>query len=171
MAKRFGARGNKRGKYVDRPKFDLGTPELRKKRMQALGPQREGWPETDLAYAESPLGCLLWQGALSASYDHAKRMYDAGIAFVGWWTLVHPKSHAQGTLGQFLPKSSGDEIDTAEAERNLKAASELLKKERQVYDAVVNTCVYQRLNYDTVEKLRTGLCRLMEWQRAERRAA
>ena len=40
-----------------------------------------------------------------------------------------------------------------------------------VYDAVVNTCVYQRLNYDKLAKLRAGLCRLILWHRAQREAA
>lgn len=157
----------------NRPKYDLGTPELQMKRLAALGPQRQGWPAPDLAYAESPLGAMLWQGFLHPEYETSKRMYDAGIAFAGWWTLVHPKSHAQGTLGQFQPKGSTEEIDTAEAESNLAAASAHLKKERAVYDAVVNTCVYNRLNYDprAIEKLRTGLCRLVVWGRVQRRAA
>lgn len=171
MVRRIGDRGNKRPKNVDRPKFDLGTPELRLKRLQALGPQREGWPAPDLAYAESPLGCLLCQGCLHPEYDRAKRMYDAGVMFAGWWTLVHPKSHAQGTLGQFQPKTASEEVDTQAAELNLAAASEFLKKERAVFDEVVNTCVYQRLNYDRIVKLRAGLCRLIEWQGAQRKAA
>lgn len=168
MPRKYVRRGYK---AEDRPKYDLGTPELRLKRLAALGPQRQGWPAPDLAYAESPLGCLLWQGYLHPEYDQAKRMYDAGVMFAGWWTLVHPKSHAQGTLGQFQPKTSGEDIDTTAAEHNLRDASEFLKKERAVYDAVVNTCVYQRLNHDKLAKLRTGLCRLMEWQRAQREAA
>lgn len=155
----------------DRPKYDLGTNELRAKRLAALGPQRVGWPLPDLAYAESPLGCLLWQGYLHPEYEQSKRMYEAGVMFAGWWTIVHPKSHAQGTLGQFQPKESGELIDTTEAELNLKEASEFLKKERAVYDAVVNTCVYHRLNYDRLSKLRTGLCRLMEWRNSQREAA
>lgn len=155
----------------DRPKYDLGTPESQRRRLEALGPQRAGWPMPDLSYAESPLGCLLWQGYLHSEYSRAKEMYDAGMMFVGWWTLVHPKCHAQGTLGQFQPKEAANEIDTAEAERSLRDSSEYLKKERQVYDAVVNTCVYQRLNFDTVNKLRTGLCRLIQWRKAQREAA
>lgn len=152
----------------NRPRFDLGTPELQLKRLAALGPQRAGWPQPDLAYAESPLGAHLWQGHLHADYERAKRLYDAGIMFAGWWVLVHPKTHAQGTLGQFQPKGSTAEIDTREAESNLTSASLFLKHERAVYDAVVNVCVYQRLNYDptAMAKLRTGLCRLVEWQRS-----
>jgi hypothetical protein len=157
----------------EKPKYDLGTPELQMKRLAALGPQRQGWPKPDLAYAESPLGALLWQGFLHPEYESSKRMYDAGIAFAGWWTVVHPKSHAQGTLGQFQPKGSTEEIDTQEAEQNLSAASTMLKRERQVYDAVVNTCVYSRLNYDpsAIAKLRTGLAWLIKWQQEQRRAA
>lgn len=151
-----------------RPAIDLGTPESRLKRIAALGPQRQGWPQPDLAYAESPLGAHLWQGHLHPEYDRSKRMYDAGIMFAGWWVLVHPKIFAQGTLGQFQPKGSTEEIDTQEAEANLASASLFLKKERAVYDAVVNVCIYQRLNYDptAMAKLRAGLCRLIEWQRS-----
>lgn len=171
MARRIGERGNKR-KAKDRPRYDTGTPELLRKRLEALGPQRSGWPVPDTAFAESPIGCLLFQGLLHPEYDRAKRMYDAGVTFAGWWTLVHPKTHAQGTLGQFAPKEgSGAEIDTTEAEANLSAASALLKRERQVFDAVVNTCVYQRYDGRALGKLRTGLGWLMEWQREARRAA
>jgi len=149
----------------------MGTPELRIKRLAALGPQRQGWPAPDLSYSESALGCLLWQGYLHPDYSHAKAMHDVGVQFAGWMILVHPKLHAQGTLGQFQPKEGSEEIDTTEAEANLRDASEYLKKERAVYDAVVNTCVYNRINHDKVSKLRTGLCRLMEWHKAQRKAA
>ena len=168
MTKKHTRRGYEK---KDRPKFDMGTPELVKKRLMALGPRRLGWPEPNPSDAESALGVLFWQGALGLDYDRAKRLHDAGVAFAGWWTLVHPKSHTQGTLGQFAPKTSSGEVDTAEAEANLRSASVCLKRERHVYDAVVNTCVYQQLNYGTVAKLKTGLGWLFEWQREQREAA
>lgn len=156
---------------TEKSQFDLGTDELRKRRLEALGPQREGWPEADMTAAESALGCLLWQASLHERYDQAKRMHDAGVMFASWWILVYPKCHAQGTLGQFQPKGPSSDIDTTEAEANLRSASLYLGKERAVLDAVINTCVYQRINYKRLDKLRTGLCRLMEWAKVQRRAA
>lgn len=180
MARRYTRRGFQKREVQ---KYDLGTPELRQKRLDALGVQRDGasrkggWPKPDLTHAESPLGCLLWQGYLHPEYEQAKRMYDAGVMFAGWWTVVHPKSHAQCTLGQFVEKEP-DLLTPAEklaalqeAENNLKEATILLKRERQIYDEVVNTCVYQRLDFRKVEKLRTGLCLLLAWQKEQRRAA
>ncbi len=115
------------------------------------------------------LGVLLWQGYLHGDYTQAKRMHDAGIMFAGWWVLVHPKTFTQGTLGRFMPGAS-TAVDTEAAEANLKSASAYLAKERAVLDAVIIAAVYQRLNLRHMEKLRTGLCRLMEWKRAQWRA-
>jgi hypothetical protein len=152
-----------------RPDVDLGTPELQMKRLAALqseGPRRPNWPKIDTNAAESALGVLLWQGFLHDEYTKAKRMHDAGITFAGWWVLVHPKTFMQGTLGRFQPGGSSN-ADHEEAEANLKAASSFLARDRAVLDAVVNTAVYQRINLRQMEKLRTGLCRLMEWKRTQ----
>ena len=149
-----------------RPKYDLGTPELIRKRLMALGPRREGWPDPDAAAAESALGVLLWQGQLHDRYDQAKRLHDAGVSFAGWWTLVHPKSHAQGTLGQFQPKGSTEEVDTGEAEAMLRSASEALKAiGPRVLHAVINVAVYQAMENRARDKLRAGLNRLADWLR------
>lgn len=148
---------------------DLGTPEARAKRMQALGPRRiepDGktpWPEPDLNHAESLLGRLLWHGTLSDTYGQARRMYEMGVTLCGWWLLVYPKTNTQGTLGQFRPGGS-TEVDTDAARANLDLAREACK-DRSVYDAVVNVCVFGRYDYRRLEKLRTGLCRLINWQR------
>ena len=158
----------KRGRpKKNRPEVDLGTPELRLKRLQALGTPRQNWPVPDLAAAESALGVLLWQGFLHEDYQQAKRMHDAGVTFCGWWVLTYPKTFTQGTLGRFQPGGSA-EVDRETAEANLKSASAFLAKERAVLDAVINTAVYQRINVRHMEKLRAGLCRLMEWRRQRR---
>lgn len=149
----------------EKPKFDLGTPELIARRLAALGPQREGWPQPDLTASESALGVLMWQGHLDIKYDRAKRLHDAGVTFAGWWTLVHPKSHAQGTLGQFQPKASSDPIDTAEAEAYLRGASDFLKKESRILHSVINAAVYQNVDHRRLDKLRRGLSRLIDYQR------
>ena len=162
-------RSAKRGRPKDnRPKVDLGTPELRATRLKALGRPRAGWPTPEPGAAESALGRLLWQGFLHGEYEQAKRMHDAGVTFCGWWVLVYPKTFTQGTLGRFQPGGS-TLVDSDTAEANLKSASAFLAKERSVLDAVINTAVYQRVNTRELEKLRTGLCRLMEWQRRGRR--
>jgi hypothetical protein len=115
------------------------------------------------------LGVLLWQGFLHDEYVKAKRMHDAGVTFAGWWVLVHPKTFMQGTLGRFQPGGSSD-ADLELAEKNLKATSALLARDRAVLDAVINAAVYQRINLRQMEKLRAGLCRLVEWKRAQSRA-
>jgi len=163
----------KRGRpRTKNPGVDLGTPELQAKRRATLGAAsaatRAGWPSPDLAAAENLLGVLLWQGFLHARYDQAKRMHDAGVMFAGWWVLVHPKTFAQGTLGRFLPGGSSV-VDLEDAEANLRDASAYIGKDRQVLDAVINACVYQRADFRRMEKLRTGLCMLMEWKRRKYR--
>lgn len=161
MPRKYVKRGSK---AAPKDPIDLGTPELRKRRMEALGPQRQGWPAPDLAGAESALGTFLWQGFLHPTYERAKRMHDAGVLFASWWTIVHPKTHSQGTLGQFLPKGASVEIDPAEAEANLRAASAHLAKEPRILHAVINVAVYGNLEHRRLDKLRAGLCRLIEWQ-------
>jgi len=159
---------SKRGRpKTARPRIDLGTPELQLKRLAAVGPSRPGWPAPDIAAAESALGVLLWQGFLHGDYAQAKRMHDAGVTFCGWWVLVHPKTFTQGTLGRFQPGGS-TVIDAETAEANLKAACTFLARDRAQLDAVINTCVYQRMNLKRIDRLRGGLCRLLEWLKRAR---
>lgn len=161
----------KRGRpKVERRAIDLGTPEIRARRMLAVGPRRQGWPEPNVADAEHALGILLWRGELAPTYDASKRMYDAGVMFTGWWMLCNPKSHPGNTLRGLMPGSVSDP-DTDEARYNLTDASRYLAKERQVLDAVINACVYNRVQLKRLAKLRTGLCRLAEWREAQRKAA
>jgi hypothetical protein len=141
------------------------------KRLAALyvsGTPRPHWPTPDPTAAESALGVLLWQGFLDGDYLKAKRMHDAGVMFAGWWVLVHPKTFTQGTLGRFQPGQSGD-ADVEAAETNLKAVSATLAFDRAVLDAVINTAVYQRINLRQMDKLRTGLQRLVEWRQQKNR--
>ena len=149
---------------------DHGTPELRARRLAALGPRRKGWPEPDPAAAESALGVLLWQGYLHPDWETAKRMHDAGVQFAGWWLLVHPNT-LQGTLGRFVAGGSA-EVDTDTAERNLRASERLMARERQVLDAVINAAVYQRVSVRRLDKLRIGLQWLVasQSQNASRRS-
>ena len=151
-------------KREKRPAIDLGTPELRAKRIAAAGIRPAGWPTPDLAYTTTPLGQLLIHGALARSWEASKRLYDAGMAFAGWWVLVHPKSFPTGTLGALQP-GIGTDVDTEEAQRLLRAAEQLLGRKRQTLDAVINTCVYQRYNPLTVRHLLRGLEALVEWNR------
>lgn len=162
---------------VDRPKFDTGTPELRAKREFAVGPRRQGWPEPNVADAEHALGVLLWRGELAPTYEISKRMYDAGIMFAGWWMLCNPKSHPGNALRGLMPGSVSDP-DVDEARACLTTASKVLAKERAVLDAVINAAVFNRVLPRKISKLRTGLCRLIQWRNSpeakammERRAA
>lgn len=166
----------KRGRpRLNRPAIDHGTPELQAKRLFAIGPRRKDpagnlWPEPDLTHSENALGVLLWRGELAPTYELAKRMYDAGIMFAGWWTLCNPKTHPGNALRGLMPGASSDpEIDEARA--NLTAASRYLGKERAVLDAVINAAVFSRVLPRKMPKLRAGLCRLIEWREAQRKAA
>ena len=163
---------NRRGgrRKSEKPRVDYGTPEAIRRRVEAIGARRVGWPQPDLTNASTALGVLLWQGYLHERYDQAKRMHDAGVMFCGWWLLVYPKTFEHGTLAQLQPGMAGN-VDTAEAEAHLTSTRAVLGKERAVLDEVINTCVYSRMNYRRLDKLRTGLCRLVEWQNAQRRAA
>jgi hypothetical protein len=160
------ALGKRAAHKPEREATDLGTPELRKRRMEALGPQREGWPKPDLTDSVTALGMFLWQGFLHPNFDRAKKMHDAGVLFATWWTIVHPKTHTQGTLGQFSPKGAKVDIDPEEAEANLAAVSAFLGKETRVLHTVINVAVYQNPEHRRLDKLRAGLCRLIEWQRS-----
>lgn len=160
---RLGNRGRPR---LNRPAIDLGTPELRARRMMAIGPKRVGWPEPDPTDGERLLGLLLWRGYLAPDYEQSKRMYDAGIQFAGWWRVVHPKTTPTGTLGALQP-GRGEEPDVQEARDNLTAASAyLLAKSRKCYDVLVNAVIYDGMNAKNIEHLRTALCRLMEWRKS-----
>lgn len=156
---------------TDRPRLDHGTPELRAKRLFAIGPERPGWPKPNPEDGESALGVLLWRGSLAPTYEMSKRMYDAGVAFAGKWILVYPKSFPGNTLRGLQPGSTSA-ADVDEARRVLTEMSkELNKYGRGVFDAVVNCCVYNSIQPRKFEKLRTGLCRLIEWNNSARRAA
>lgn len=167
MKKRNSRRGRPR---LERSRVDLGTPELRAKRLVRLGTPPAHWPAPDPNAAESALGVLLWQGFLHSNYDIAKRMHDVGVMFCGWWVLVHPTTFVKGSLAHIAPGMT-TEIDTAAAEARLKSAGLFLAKDRAALDAVINTCVYQRINLRQIEKLRSGLCRLVEWQKSRVKGA
>lgn len=136
---------------------DFGTPELIKKRLAALGPPRPNWPEPDMTSAESALGVLLWQGYLHPDYETGRRMYEAGVTFAGNWILVYPKTSPQGTLGRLQAGSVAVGVDVDRAKVALRASEAVMARERQVLDAVINCCVYQRVNMRTLDKLRLGL--------------
>ncbi len=162
--------GSTRGRpRSNRPDVDLCTPELRAKRQAALGAPRPNWPAPDPNASESTLDILLWQGFLHGEYEQDKGMHDAGVSFCGWWVLVHPKTFTQGTLGRFAAGGS-TVVDAEAAEANLKSTSAYLGNDRAVLYAVINTAVYQRVNLRQMEKLRTGLCRLIAWQKQGKRA-
>ena len=165
--KRHAQRGRPR---INRPQVDLGTPELRAKREARLARPRPNWPAPDPNATENALGLLLWQGFLHSDYNIAKRMHDAGVSFCGWWLLVHPTTFIKGSLAHISPGTLS-EIDTAAAEASLKSAGAFLAKDRAVLDAVINTCVYQRINLRQLEKLRAGLCRLVEWRKSREKRA
>lgn len=152
---------------LNRPAIDLGTPELQARRQFAVGPRRkspngEWWPEPDVKDAEHALGVLLWRGELAPEYNLAKRMYDAGVTFAGWWRVCYPKASPTGTLGALMPGSTSTP-DQEEARESLTLASKHLSKSRAVLDAVINAVVYGDIQPRKYGHLRTGLCRLIEW--------
>lgn len=161
MAKRGRPRKN-------RPDIDYGTPELRAKRLALVG-------KADTAFAEHPLGILFARGYLSADHEQSRRMYVAGMEFGVLWGRVFKPPFAESLLAYYTRGGDGaawDEDTIAEAEIRLRRVATFLK-ERQVYDALVNTVIYRRLNARTLDKLRTALCRLIQFNKTEapRRAA
>lgn len=160
---------SKRGRpKSNRPAIDTGTPELVAKRAFLVG-------GADPAYAEHPLGILFVRGYLSDNHEQSRRMYVAGMEFGFLWGRVFKPPFAQSLMAQIVPGSGGgiwDDAALADAQARLKRIVVFLK-ERQVYDALVNAVIYRRTNPKTLDKLRTALCRLIDYakQNARRAAA
>lgn len=159
MAKRGRPRKNQ-------PDLDLGTPELVAKRRALAG-------GADHAYAEHPLGILYARGYLSDDHEQSRRMYAAGMDFGLLWGRVFKPPFAQSLMAQYMPGGESiawDEKALAEAEARLRRIVAFLK-ERQVYDALVNAVIYRRVNPRSLDKLRTALCRLIQYDKASARRA
>jgi hypothetical protein len=149
-----------------RPDIDLGTPELIAQRARLAG-------GADPAYAEHPLGILYVRGYLSDDHEQSRRMYAAGMEFGLLWGRVFKPPFAQSLMAQFVPSGEGgvwDEAALADAEARLRRIVGVLK-ERQVYDALVNAVIYRRTNPRTLDKLRTALCRLIDYAKSNARSA
>jgi hypothetical protein len=158
----------KRGRpKSNRPLIDTGTPELVAKRAFLVG-------AADPAYAEHPLGILFVRGYLSDNHEQSRRMYVAGMEFGLLWGRVFKPPFAQSLMAQFVPGGGEggiwDEAALADAQRRLQRIVVFLK-ERQVYDALVNAVVYRRTNPKTLDKLRTALCRLIDYSKSTARRA
>jgi len=81
---------------------------------------------------------------------------------------------AQSLMTQFVPGGGEggiwDEAALADAQRRLQRIVVFLK-ERQVYDALVNVVVYRRTSPKALDKLRTALCRLIDYSQSNARRA
>ena len=147
-----------------RPDIDCGTPELIAKRALLTG-------GADPSFAEHPLGILYVRGYLSNDHEQSRRMYAAGMEFGLLWGRVFKPPFAQSLMSQFVPSGEGgiwDDTAVAEAEGRLRRIVAFLK-ERQVYDALVNVVIYRRANPRTLDKLRTALCRLIQYDKSHAR--
>jgi hypothetical protein len=143
------------------PDIDTGTPELAAKRAALT-------KGADPAFAEHPLGILYVRGYLSDDHEQSRRMYAAGMAFGLLWGRVFKPPFAQSLLAEYVPAGETalwDENDVAAAEARLRRITAFMK-ERQVYDALVNAVVYRRVNPRHLDKLRTALCRLLQYEHA-----
>lgn len=151
---------------TNRPDVDFGTPELIAKRAFLTA-------GADPSYAEHPLGILYVRGYLSDDHEQSRRMYAAGMEFGILWGRVFKPPFAQSLMAQFIPSGEGgvwDDDTTAESEARLKRVVTFLK-ERAVYDALVNAVIYRRTNPRTLDKLRTALCRLIDYNKSVARRA
>jgi len=151
---------------ISKPAFDCGTPELVAKRAHLAG-------GADPAYAEHPLGILYVRGYLSDDHEQSRRMYAAGMEFGLLWGRIFKPPFAQSLMSQFVPGGDGgiwDESALADAESRLRRIITFLK-ERQIYDALVNVVIYRRANPRTLDKLRTALCRLIQFEKINARRA
>jgi hypothetical protein len=156
----------KRGRpKISKPNVDCGTPELIAKRAFMAG-------GGDPSFTEHPLGILYVRGYLSDDHEQSRRMYAAGMEFGLLWGRVFKPPFAQSLMSQFVPSGEGgnwDEQTVAESEARLRRIVTFLK-ERQVYDALVNAVIYRRVNPRTFDKLRTALCRLIDYEKTYARA-
>lgn len=145
---------------------DLGTPELQAKRLlSVVNPFTGKAGNPDMS--TSALGRLCEQGYLHPDYSQARKMYDAGQTFLGLWRAVFPQKIGS-TLGQFTPSGSQD-LDPEIAAHDLKSLTAFLGA-RGLVDPIVSCAVYDRfLTGHKLEKLRTALGRVMEWQKQEKR--
>lgn len=155
-----------RPKYL-KPDVDYGTPELIAKRAQLTG-------NADPVYSEHPLGILYVRGYLSDDHEQSRRMYAAGMEFGLLWGRVFKPPFAQSLMAQFVPGGGEggiwDDGAVADAEARLRRIVAFLK-ERQIYDALVNAVIYRRTNPRTLDKLRTALCRLLQYEKSYARRA
>ncbi len=147
----------KQTKIRIRQEIDLGTPESIRKRAELT----QGG---DPALSEHPLGVLYARGYLCPGNETmSAKMYHAGLAFGGIWGKVFTRPFAQGHLAPFIPGTAGTPLE----EKTLILANAKLReiraemKDRQTYDALVNCVIYRRPPFNTLQKLRTALCRLL----------
>ncbi len=88
----------------------------------------------------------------------------------------HVEHHVKEEEEELFPKVRKSGMDlktlgTAMAKRKKELKTGKVAKDRATLDAVINTCVYQRINLRQIEKLRSGLCRLVEWQKSRAKGA
>ena len=69
----------------------------------------------------------------------------------------------------FVDVPSDASRDVAAAASAHAVLSEMYPSQRQVYDALVNAVIYRRTNPRTLDKLRTALCRLIDYNKAAAR--
>lgn len=156
----------------ERPRVDLGTPELIAKREAVLGESPAGWPKLSVALAEHPLGVLMWRGQLDQKYDTARDMYWAGMRFGAIWGRVFKHPFAQSMMAHLLPSEGGEwtEEKLADAESELNTIRAALNG-RQAYDALVNCVIYRRINLQRIGRVRVALTTLMNMRPAQTKAA
>ena len=140
---------------LNRTARDTGTPELMRKRADLV---RGGDP----VMSTTPLGVYLERGFLHESYDQARKMYDAGMNYRYLYGTVFGRSSVKAITDMPSgPKHVDDEL-LEDIEPEYWRAARVLMKERPVFNATWRVCIHdQFVGAWELEKLRTGLCRLM----------
>lgn len=171
---------NRRGRPpTNRPRFDVGTPELIAKRMAALGPQRydaKGKPiPPDDTLSTTPLDVLKARGIIS---DEA---HGAACYFAALRKMVFGKAHP-GAIDLTAISGMPNEFDRADAESKYREACTWMKQQsRASLDAVENLVIHERWpRWMTVNGSKSGrdyqhfslgIASLLGWYKGSQRRA
>lgn len=174
--KRLRIRKGGRPKSPPKPKEDLGTNELRSKRMQIVGTKPND--VRDMTLSTCPIDVLLARRMIS------EEAHQAAHFFAALRKIVFGKAHPGAVDILAITGGRPEESDSARAEFLYREACTAMKlASRQAFDAVENLVVHERYpewmgsgkrgpRISSRRHFGLGMAALLAWQKGrERRAA